>query len=387
VGNEFVPRKAEKRRVKLKMAVQGPSGSGKTWGSLSLVRNLWPDAKICVIDAENESASLYADRFDFDTIDLEPPFHTDRYIACIQAAVKAGYDVAIIDTITHQWDGEGGILRRKEEMDRRGGNSFTNFSTFTPEHERFKNAILQSPIHVIATMRSKQEYSLQQNDKGKQTPVKMGMAPIQRDGMDYEFAIVFDVQGNHMATASKDRTSLFTGRTVDLADPDTALALRTWLDSGTASLPTPPVSGAASYTQAANTTAKNTPISTPVGTTSSTSHSSTNNTGVFQLSGDDRVFCVPLNVKEISSANGKTYCRVDFNGEIRGKTFANTFDTKLFPALMTCKGRECCIQYSETKDGRFLNLLDLVSIGDVEYVNGTPLPEKENPIDDADIPF
>jgi len=232
-SNIPIPRKAEKKRVKLKMAVQGPSGSGKTWGALSLARNLWPDGKICVIDTENESASLYADAFDFDTIPLAPPFGTNRYLACINAAIKGGYDVLIIDSITPQWDGEGGILRRKEEMDRRpGSNGYANWASFTPEHEAFKQALQQSPIHVICTMRSKQDYILVANDKGKQVPKKVGMAPIQRDQMDYEFTLVFDVEMDHKGSASKDRTGLFNEKIVDLANAETAETIRGWLERG-----------------------------------------------------------------------------------------------------------------------------------------------------------
>lgn len=227
------PHKAEKKRVKLKMAVQGPSGSGKTWGALSLARNLWPQGKICLIDTENESASLYADSFDFDTIPLAPPFSTDRYLAYIDAVVKAGYDVLIIDSITPQWDGEGGILRRKEEMDRRpGSNGYANWASFTPEHEAFKQALQQSPIHTICTMRSKQDYILVTNDKGKQQPKKVGMAPIQRDQMDYEFTVVFDIEMDHKGSASKDRTGLFSEKIVDLSDPKTSDLIFRWLEKG-----------------------------------------------------------------------------------------------------------------------------------------------------------
>jgi hypothetical protein len=226
------PRKAEKRRVKLKMGVQGPSGSGKTWGALSLAKNLWPTAKICVVDTENDSASLYADRFEFDTIPLPPPFETARYEACIEAVVRGGYDVLIMDSISHQWDGEGGILRRKEEKDQRGGNSYANWSSFTPEHTHFVELIKQAPIHIIATMRSKQDYILEDNGKGKQAPRKVGMAPVQRDGFDYEFSIVFDVQMDHKAAVSKNRTGLFEGKILNLADKKVADQLREWLESG-----------------------------------------------------------------------------------------------------------------------------------------------------------
>src|ERR1700685_1029322 len=226
-------RKAEKRQVKLKLGIQGPSGSGKTKGALALAKNLWPDAKVMVIDTENESASLYADEFSFDTIPLDPPFESDRYEACIDYAVANKYDVLILDSVTHQWDGEGGILRRKEELDRRpGANSWANWAQFTPEHTHFIETIKQAPIHIIATLRSKQDYVLEQNDKGKSKPVKMGMAPIQRDGFDYEFTMVFDVQMDHKATVSKNRTGLFGDKVLDLKDKKVADAIKYWLDAG-----------------------------------------------------------------------------------------------------------------------------------------------------------
>jgi hypothetical protein len=149
--------------------------------------------------------------------------------------------VLIIDSITPQWDGEGGILRRKEEMDRRpGSNGYANWATFTPEHEFFKQELQQSPIHMICTMRSKQDYILTANDKGKQVPKKVGMAPIQRDQMDYEFTLVFDVEMDHKGSASKDRTGLFNEKIIDLASPKTAQVIREWLEKGSeAAAPTP----------------------------------------------------------------------------------------------------------------------------------------------------
>jgi hypothetical protein len=118
-------------------------------------------------------------------------------------------------------------------MDKRpGSNSYANWASFTPEHEKFKQKLIQSPIHLIATMRSKQEYALQADDKGKMKPVKLGLAPIQRDGMDFEFSQVWDVQMDHKAMLSKNRTGLFESQLVDLADPKLANDLKAWLGSG-----------------------------------------------------------------------------------------------------------------------------------------------------------
>jgi AAA domain len=233
-----MPHKAEKRRVKLKLGIQGPSGSGKTLSGLALIKNLWPNAKVLCVDTENQSAELYSDHSlapAFDELPLEPPFSSDRYEACIDYAVKNGYDVLLIDSISHQWEGDGGILRRKDEMDRRPGNqnSYMNWNAFTPEHTHFIESIKQSPIHIVATMRSKQDYALD-NSSGKAKPVKLGLAPIVREGTEYEFAIVFDIQMDHKCTLSKNRTGLFENKVIDLADPAVAAELRAWLDSGKA---------------------------------------------------------------------------------------------------------------------------------------------------------
>jgi hypothetical protein len=231
--SEFTPRKAEKHSVKLKMAIQGPSGSGKTEGALALATNFAPDAKILVIDTENDSASLYADRYNFDTISLTAPYTSERYKKAMQVAAQNSYDVLIVDSLTQQWDGDGGILRRKEEKDRSGGNSFTNWASFTPEHTGFMEFIKQLPVHTICTMRTKQAYVLEKNDRGKETPRKVGLDPIQRDGTEYEYTIVFDVNMAHRATTSKNRTTLFqTDDPIDLASPKVAGEIRDWLANG-----------------------------------------------------------------------------------------------------------------------------------------------------------
>lgn len=225
-------KKATRQAVKLKMAISGPSGAGKTLGALALARAIAPKGKLAVIDTENGSASLYGDRYEFDVLDLAPPFTSKRYLEAMEAAVEAGYDVLVIDSLSHQWNGEGGILSRKEEMDKRpGANSYTNWATFTKEHTSFLSSILQLPVHVITTLRSKQDYVLETNEKGKQTPKKVGMAPVQREGLEYEFSTVFELQMDHRATASKDRTGLFADRLVDLADVKVGRELVQWLST------------------------------------------------------------------------------------------------------------------------------------------------------------
>jgi hypothetical protein len=230
---------AERTQVKLKVGIQGPSGSGKTLGALALARSIvGPSGKIAVIDTENASASYYADRFAFDVLNLEAPYTSARYVEAIKAAIGAGYDIAVIDSLSHQWAGSGGILERKDASDKRGGNSFANWAGFTKEHELFKTRILEAPIHIIGTLRAKQEYALVEDNRGKQAPKKMGLAPIQREGFEYELGVVFDVQMDHKAHASKDRTGLFPNdELVDLTDALIGKRLNDWLGSAKPTTP------------------------------------------------------------------------------------------------------------------------------------------------------
>jgi hypothetical protein len=386
MNTEFAPRKAEKKRVKLKMAVQGPSGSGKTWGALALAKNLWPEAKICVVDTENESASLYADKFDFDTIPLGPPFGTDRYVHCIDAVVKAGYDVLILDSITPQWDGEGGILRRKEALERANpnANGYALWSRFTPEHEAFKQIILQSPLHVICTMRSKQEYALQPDEKGKLKPVKLGLAPIQRDQLDYEFTLVFDVNLSHNATVSKDRTGLFDEQGINLADPKTADAIRGWLDKGAV----PPAQIENSF----KTAQANPPIQAPAQPPAASPAASQGQPVPdpqqypYAILKGTTLTCTPLSITEKTRSVGKTaehpdgkipYVFVMFKGNVQPHlpvSEFSCFDTALFEALRAGLNQECQFKVElKEKDGKtYINAKDVLYVGQQYYEFGKP---------------
>lgn len=217
-------KKAVKKQSKLRIALSGASGSGKTMSALILASSI--GKKIAVIDTERGSASLYADKFDFDVLDLKPPFEPEKFVSAIKEAEFENYDVVILDSITHEWEGEGGIL---DILNRLGGR-MTDWGSVTPRHDRFINAILGSGCHVIATMRSKTSYEAGTNDKGKTVLIKQGTAPKQRDGIDYEFTVVFDMNQNHMAKATKDRTELFDGKDF-MITAETGKDIMKWLEN------------------------------------------------------------------------------------------------------------------------------------------------------------
>jgi hypothetical protein len=224
-------RKAERKKAKLRLGIAAPSGAGKTYSALLLAFGL--GGKVGLIDTEHGSGDLYAHLGDYDIISIEAPYTVNKYTQAIKAFEQAGYNTVIIDSLSHAWSGDGGLLDKQGKMADRGTNSFAAWRTITPEHNALVDAMLSSPCHIIATMRAKQEYVLETNSKGKQEPKKVGMAPVQREGMEYEFTVMLDVDMNHIASASKDRTSLFDGQYMKIT-ADTGKMLLGWLEQGTA---------------------------------------------------------------------------------------------------------------------------------------------------------
>lgn len=219
---------ANRQRVKIRMALQGPSGSGKTFSSLQLAFGLCGDwSKIAVIDSENHSSSLYADLGGYNVLNLEAPFTPERYVEAIKACELASMEVIIIDSISHEWEGIGGILETHGNM---MGNSYTNWSKITPRHNSFVQHILQSPAHVIGTIRAKQDYVLSEKN-GKLVPEKVGLKGVTREGMDYEFTLVFDLDIKQHASSSKDRTSLFMGKPEFRINVETGKRINAWCNA------------------------------------------------------------------------------------------------------------------------------------------------------------
>jgi len=224
-------RKAERKKAKLRLGVAGPSGSGKTYSALLLAFGL--GEKVGLIDTEHGSGDLYAHLGDYDIIQIEAPYTVAKYLEALNAFEDAGYDVIIIDSLTHAWAGDGGLLDKQgkiAEADPRG-NSYTAWRKVTPEHNALVEAMLACSCHLIATVRSKQEYSQEKDEKGKTVVRKLGMAPVQREGMEYEFTVFLDLGMDHAATASKDRTSLFDGQYLKL-DGKVSKKLLAWLNTG-----------------------------------------------------------------------------------------------------------------------------------------------------------
>lgn len=241
--------KAKRSQVKIKIALAGVSGSGKTMSSLLLAYGIvkaahpdWTDIqcweKICVIDTENGSASLYADKTvgnytigEFYTLPMKAPFEPAKYIEYIHAAEQANIEVLIIDSTSMAWVGEGGSLDKQGKIAARTGNSYTAWRDVTPEHNKMIDAILQSSCHVICNFRAKQEYLQTKDNNGKTVIKNMGLGLQFRDSVEYELSTLLMIDSDHVANATKDRTGLFDGKYFVIS-PDTGKEIYAWLSSG-----------------------------------------------------------------------------------------------------------------------------------------------------------
>ncbi len=229
--NNFELRKAERKQAKLRIGMSGPSGSGKTMSSLKLARGIAKWNKIALIDTENKSGELYSDLGEYNVITLEAPFTPERYIEAIEACEKAGMEVIIIDSVTHEWDGKGGCLESNELIAQAKfrGNSWAAWSETTPRHRKFLEKIISSSCHIITTVRNKQE-TIQTEDKKIK---KVGMKEVQREGFEYELTLNFNIERDgHYAVASKDRTGLFENMDPFVISEESGKLLAKWNSSG-----------------------------------------------------------------------------------------------------------------------------------------------------------
>lgn len=239
--------KATKKAAKLKLALEGTSGTGKTFSALKMATAILKamtadgqdtgNGRIALIDSEHGSAALYAHLFDFDHAVLEE-FSLPTYMKALGAAKEQGYPMVIIDSMSHAWNGKGGAL---ETVDRMGGSKFTNgWKAVTPLQTQFINTILAYPGHVIATLRTKMEYVIEKDEHtGKIGPKKVGLAPIQREGVDYEFSVVLDLaQGGNMTVTKSRCDTIVPFSVLKWTDVDAiAERLMKWLGDGAAVTP------------------------------------------------------------------------------------------------------------------------------------------------------
>jgi hypothetical protein len=224
-----VLRKATRKKAKIRLGLSAVSGGGKTYSALLVAKGICGDwSKIAIIDSENSSADLYAHLGDYNVLPLTAPFTPERYIDAIKTCEKAGMEVIIVDSITHEWDGKGGCLEIVESL----GGKYQDWAKVTPRHQAFIDSITQSLCHVITTVRRKQDYEMTKDNTGKVKVEKSGLREVTREGFEYELTINLELDIRHHATASKDRTGLFMGKPSFTPDEKTGELIAQWCEQG-----------------------------------------------------------------------------------------------------------------------------------------------------------
>lgn len=226
-------RKAARPKAKLRVGMSGPSGSGKTYSALLIAKGIVDGtmSKVAIIDTENGSADLYSDMGDYNVITLSAPYTPEKYIEAIDACEKADMEIVIIDSVSHEWDGKGGLLEANEliAQTKFKGNTWAAWSVTTPRHQKFIEAITTSKMHIITTARSKTD-TIQTEDKKIK---KVGLKEIQREGFEYELTLNFNLdRDKHYAIASKDRTGLFSEVDPFIITEETGKILKDWSMGG-----------------------------------------------------------------------------------------------------------------------------------------------------------
>jgi hypothetical protein len=229
--NKFTIQKATREQMKARLAFLGPTGGGKTYTGLAIMTALCE--RVVVIDTENRRASLYSDVFDFDTLPLSPPYSPAVYTDALHHCEGAGYDGILIDGISQAWDGEGGALEMVDAASKRSsGNSYVAWRDVTPVHNKMINAFINCQAHLGVTVRTKMEHVQEKDSNGRTQIRKVGMAPIQRQGLEFEFDVVADLDTDHNMIISKTRCSALDGKVYNKAGAEVADVLRGWLDEG-----------------------------------------------------------------------------------------------------------------------------------------------------------
>lgn len=231
---------AEKSESLLRLAIFGPSGAGKTKSALRLANGLAQaiEGKIGALDTERGSMKKYADEFHFDVLELE-----DRTVAgytkALILAAQMGYQVLVVDSLTHAWKE---LLQKVDKLAQQkyGGNTWAAWSEGTPEQNDFIDALLRFPGHIVVTMRSKTEWQIEEDERGKKRPVRIGLAPEQGKGIEYEFDMLIELSANHTANVIKDRTGIFQDQRIELITEELGAQLAGWLQKGVP-LPPPPL--------------------------------------------------------------------------------------------------------------------------------------------------
>lgn len=233
----FQVKKAKREKIYPKIAIIAPSGGGKTYGALRLATGMAEEieketgkkAKILMGNTESKRGYYYANEFDYDIADVDAPYNPEKFVELIDFAVSEGYDILIIDSSSHEWEGKGGCL----ELQQQAGGTYQSWAKVTPRHQKFINAIADSPITIIATMRGKDQYEMSKDERGRASVQKLGVGAKQREGFEYEFTCTFLIdQKTNTAEVQKDNTHIFDSEGPTILTEAHGAKVMKWANSG-----------------------------------------------------------------------------------------------------------------------------------------------------------
>ena len=236
VGTVFSAQKAVREAIYAKIALMGASGSGKSYTALLLAKGMakveekrtGKPCRILVGNTEKGRGRLYADEFDYEIVDLQPPYTPESMIEFVKWAEKEGFGIVILDSTSHEWIGEGGAL----ELHQKAGGTFQSWGKVTPRHDKFITALAEAETHIIACIRAKETHEMLTNEKGEKKVIKVGLTPQQRDGFEYEFMLTFLFDNDHYADVQKDNTHLFDEGDALILKEEHGAAIAEWAAKG-----------------------------------------------------------------------------------------------------------------------------------------------------------
>ena len=232
----FKAKQAVRSKVFVKVALMAPSGGGKTFSSLRVATGMAQEiekregrkARILLGNTEGDRGYYYANEFEYEIVDLEPPYTPEKFTSFLHWAEEEKYDIVILDSASHEWEGRGGCL----EIHAKAGGRYQDWKDVTPRHEKFIDAMAKTKINLIATMRGKDKYELEKDDNGKTSVNKLGVGAKQREGFEFEFTCTFMIdQKTNFATYQKDNTHIFENEISVLLTEDHGKKLIMWANS------------------------------------------------------------------------------------------------------------------------------------------------------------
>ena len=395
-------RKAQKYGAKGRVALIGPAGSGKSFSALKMARTLvGPTGKIAAVDTEHGSLSKYAhspkcgatcddpSHFDFDVIELDS-YSPENFQAALEAAIKGGYDAFLADSLSHFWMGKDGALEFVDMAAKKSSSrdGMSGWKEFRPHERSMVDSMIAAPLHVVVTMRTKTEYAEVEDGKGKKKRVKIGLAPVQRDGLEYEFDLVGLMDDGNNFIVDKSRCFAMAGKVYTKPGEKEFAIFREWLGGEAAPPPPPP------------------PPQAPPQSTNGNGHRAQNSQSPhghradltpFHVDGC-RVVCHAMNVeaREAKKEPKNPFRVVKMNGAIGTQFQVYCWHKSMFDALDAAKDKALQFEFETDADNKYINILNVLAVGDQEYRDGKPYNEQAQQqdlvgasveISDDDIPF